>query len=81
MVYRFKIAQKKRARVHFIPDMKVGVFVTLRAPDVIITISFRLGFGGFGTLQIIYGDIQYNMELLSKEFIFIKGKLIPMLHS
>jgi hypothetical protein len=27
--------QKKRARVHFIPDLKVGVFVTLRAPDVI----------------------------------------------
>jgi hypothetical protein len=23
------------ARVHFIPDLKVGVFVTLRAPDVI----------------------------------------------
>jgi len=27
--------QKKRARVHFIPGLKVGVFVTLRAPDVI----------------------------------------------
>jgi hypothetical protein len=27
---------KERARVHFIPDLKVGVFVTLRAPDVII---------------------------------------------
>ena len=26
---------KERARVHFIPDLKVGVFVTLRAPDVI----------------------------------------------
>jgi len=26
---------QKRARVHFIPDLKVGVFVTLRAPDVI----------------------------------------------
>jgi len=26
---------KKRARVHFIPDLKVGVFVTLRAPEVI----------------------------------------------
>jgi len=24
----------KRARVHFIPDLKVGVSVTLRAPDV-----------------------------------------------
>jgi hypothetical protein len=24
-----------RARVHFIPDLKVGVFVTLRAPAVI----------------------------------------------
>jgi hypothetical protein len=24
-----------QARVHFIPDLKVGVFVTLRAPDVI----------------------------------------------
>jgi len=27
--------QKEHARVHFIPDLKVGVFVTLRAPDVI----------------------------------------------
>jgi hypothetical protein len=27
--------QEKRARVHFIPDLKVGVFVTLRAPEVI----------------------------------------------
>ncbi|TFH52535.1 MAG: hypothetical protein E4G89_01475, partial [Methanothrix sp.] len=27
--------RKKRARVHFIPDLKVGVFVTLRAPYVI----------------------------------------------
>jgi hypothetical protein len=26
---------KERARVHFIPDLKVGVFMTLRAPDVI----------------------------------------------
>ena len=26
---------ENRARIHFIPDMKVGVFVTLRAPDVI----------------------------------------------
>ena len=26
---------KERARVHFIPDLKVGVFVTLRAPNVI----------------------------------------------
>jgi hypothetical protein len=26
---------KKDARVHFIPDLKVGVFVTLRTPDVI----------------------------------------------
>jgi hypothetical protein len=26
---------KERARVHFIPDLKVGVFVTLRTPDVI----------------------------------------------
>ena len=25
---------ENRARVHFIPDLKVGVFVTLRAPDV-----------------------------------------------
>jgi hypothetical protein len=25
---------QKGARVHFIPDLKVGVFVTLRAPDV-----------------------------------------------
>jgi hypothetical protein len=26
---------EKWARVHFIPDLKVGVFVTLRAPNVI----------------------------------------------
>jgi hypothetical protein len=26
---------KNCARVHFIPNLKVGVFVTLRAPDVI----------------------------------------------
>ena len=26
---------ENRARVHFIPNLKVGVFVTLRAPDVI----------------------------------------------
>ncbi|MDQ1254306.1 MAG: hypothetical protein QG646_3537, partial [Euryarchaeota archaeon] len=25
----------KKARVHFIPDLKVGVFVTLRTPFVI----------------------------------------------
>jgi len=28
---------ENRARVHFIPNLKVGVFVTLRAPDVIKT--------------------------------------------
>lgn len=33
MYYRLK--QEKSARVHFIPDLKVGVFVTLRAPNVI----------------------------------------------
>ncbi len=26
---------ENRARVHFIPDLKVGVFVTVRAPEVI----------------------------------------------
>ncbi|UEC42245.1 MAG: hypothetical protein METHAR1v1_470007 [Methanothrix sp.] len=26
---------EKQARVHFIPDLKVGVFVTLRTPEVI----------------------------------------------
>ena len=26
---------KEWSRVHFIPDLKVGVFVTLRTPDVI----------------------------------------------
>jgi len=31
---------KKWARVHFIPDLKVGVFVTLRAPDVIISLHY-----------------------------------------
>jgi hypothetical protein len=33
MSYRFK--PEKLARVHFIPDLKVGVFVTLCAPEVI----------------------------------------------
>jgi hypothetical protein len=28
-------AEKKRARVHFTPDLKVGVFVTLRTPEII----------------------------------------------
>jgi hypothetical protein len=27
--------RENRARVHFIPDLKVGEFVTLRAPDVL----------------------------------------------
>ena len=26
---------EKRARVHFLPDLKVGVFVTLCAPELI----------------------------------------------
>ncbi len=34
MVDRFELMQKK-ARVHFIPNLKVGVFVTLRTPYVI----------------------------------------------
>jgi hypothetical protein len=29
------LAEAKKARVHFIPDLKVGVFVTLRTPFVI----------------------------------------------
>jgi hypothetical protein len=33
---------QKRARVHFIPDLKVGVFVTLRAPDVINPRTIRI---------------------------------------
>ncbi|OPY51784.1 MAG: hypothetical protein A4E51_01482 [Methanosaeta sp. PtaU1.Bin055] len=32
---------ENQARVHFIPNLKVGVFVTLRAPDVIKTIVSR----------------------------------------
>ncbi len=32
---------KLRARVHFIPNLKVGVFVTLRAPDVIKNIVYK----------------------------------------
>ncbi len=32
-----RFAYEKWARVHFIPDLKVGVFVTLRAPNVIKT--------------------------------------------
>jgi len=35
MVYRFE-KTKYWARVHFIPDLKVGEFVTLRAPYVLI---------------------------------------------
>jgi len=34
MVYRFE-KTKYWARVHFIPDLKVGEFVTLRAPYVL----------------------------------------------
>src|SRR5450759_2107173 len=34
MIYRFKQNQKE-ARVHFIPDLKDRVFVTLRTPEVI----------------------------------------------
>jgi hypothetical protein len=30
-----RFSPEKWARVHFIPDLKAGVFVTLRAPDVI----------------------------------------------
>ncbi len=30
-----RFAPEKWARVHFIPNLKVGVFVTLRAPNVI----------------------------------------------
>ncbi|MFZ3149004.1 MAG: hypothetical protein WA137_08170, partial [Methanothrix sp.] len=33
-VDRYELTQKT-ARVHFIPNLKVGVFVTLRTPDVI----------------------------------------------
>lgn len=33
---QLKWLKKERARVHFIPYLVVGVFVTLRAPDVII---------------------------------------------
>jgi hypothetical protein len=39
MSYRFK--REKSASVHFIPDLMVGVFVTLRAPEVIKLIDFR----------------------------------------
>jgi len=38
---QFKCAQK-RTRVHFIPDLKVGVFVTLHAPEVINVIIFTI---------------------------------------
>jgi hypothetical protein len=34
---------EKRARVHFIPSLKVGVFVTLSAPKVIIRKNGCLG--------------------------------------
>jgi len=40
MYYRFKRAEK-RARVHFISDLKVGVFVTIRAPIVISAYTRR----------------------------------------
>ena len=33
---------ENQARAHFIPNLKVGVFVTLRAPDVIKKFSFTL---------------------------------------
>jgi hypothetical protein len=34
MIKRFKV-KNEEARVHFIPDLKDGVFVTLRTPVVI----------------------------------------------
>ena len=34
-VIYYRLEWKKSARVHFIPDLKVGVFVTLRTPIVI----------------------------------------------
>jgi hypothetical protein len=43
---------KKLARVHFIPDLKIGVFVTLRAPEV-IKIGERPG-----------GSLDFFLELL-----------------
>ena len=34
LIFQFE-GQKKRARVHFTPNLKVGVFMTLHTPDVI----------------------------------------------
>jgi len=39
MFYRFLKEREKRARVHFIPNLKVGVFVTLCAPEVITILA------------------------------------------
>jgi len=39
MVDRYELTQKT-ARVHFIPNLKVGVFVTLCTPDVIIYLFY-----------------------------------------
>ena len=41
-VDRYDLTQKT-ARVHFIPNQKVEVFVTLRTPDVIKVVSRLMG--------------------------------------
>ena len=45
--------QKERARVHFIPDLMVGVFVTLCAPDVIKSSIQHLLDGRLNLLQFL----------------------------
>jgi hypothetical protein len=35
------VSIKNRARVHFIPELKIGVFVTLRAPEAIKMFQVR----------------------------------------
>jgi hypothetical protein len=42
---------QKRAKVHFIPDLKVGVSVTLRAPDVMMVTAFAFNLYQLCTLK------------------------------
>ncbi|VVB66929.1 Uncharacterised protein [uncultured archaeon] len=57
MPFDRRFAPEKWARIHFIPDLKVGVFVTLRAPDVIKN--------GTGQPQIFLISLSRSKRVLS----------------
>jgi transposase len=69
---------KKRARVHFIPDLKVGVFVTLRAPDVINLAHLCSADTGFLTMiRSVPGSVK-DIKTLSNTIneLDIEGKVL-----